>query len=321
MISRCKVVATGLYLPPNIQTSSELAQRIDRSEDWIISRTGVEQRHIAHEHMDVMAAKAAKPIVEKYGAPDCIINASLTPVQLIPDSSVFIQNELGLTGIPSWSVHATCLSFLVAFVNSAALLQGGAYKRILVVSAEAGSNWRNLKEPESASLFGDAAAAVLLEISDDKDQGLLDWQMNTWPEGAELTEFRGGGTRRPPYGVDTAPDDYLFHMKGPKVFRMVLKRIHSVLGDLFDRNGMEFSDIDRFILHQASGPGMEGFANIGFPKEKTVNIVSDHGNCIAASIPMTLAIADQRGLLKRGDKLLLGGTGAGLSIAFAIVQW
>lgn len=145
--------------------------------------------------------------------------------------------------------------------------------------------------------------------------------MTTFSEGASFTEFKGGGTRKPPYGPDTTPEDHLFHMKGPKVFRLVLTHISKVLSTLFERNGLAYDDIDRFILHQASGPGMEGFVKLGFDREKIVNVVADYGNCIAASIPMTLAIANERGLLKRGDKVLIGGTGAGLSIAFALIQW
>lgn len=319
MMNVC-IASTGLHLPPRIQTSAELSELIGRSEEWILSRTGVRERRVAEERVDRMAARAALEALGDGPRPDCIINASLTPVQLIPDSSVFIQKELGWEGIPSWSVHATCLSFVVALLNASALIQAGIYRRILVVSAEAGTPWRNLAQPESAALFGDAAAAALVEGSAG-DSGLLDWIMHTWPEGSELTEFRGCGTRRPPGHVETSAGDNLFNMQGPKVFRMVLMHISRVLRTLFERNAMTFDDIDLFILHQASGPGMEGFVKLGFPREKIVNIVADYGNCVAASIPMTLAIANAQGRLRRGDRVLIGGTGAGLSIAFALLQW
>ncbi|MGA2298054.1 MAG: ketoacyl-ACP synthase III, partial [FCB group bacterium] len=159
---KVKISSTGLYLPPRIQTSAELASIIGKSEDWIISRTGIKERRIAEEPMDVLAAKAAKDALKDGPPPDCIINASTTPLQLIPDSSVFIQRALGYEGIPSWSIHSTCLSFVVALNTASALIQGGAYKRILIVSSEAGTTWRNMKEPESASLFGDAAAAAII---------------------------------------------------------------------------------------------------------------------------------------------------------------
>lgn len=314
------ISSTGLYLPPRVQSSAELSNLIDRSEEWILSRTGVHQRRVAEEGMDVLAARAALDAIGDGPLPDCIINASLTPVQLIPDSAVFIQKALGWESIPCWSVHATCLSFVVALINASALIQAGVYQRILVVSAEAGTPWRNFEQPESAALFGDGAAAALIEQSSGEST-LKDWIMHTWPDGAELTEFRGGGTRRPPGHPDTSDNDYVFNMQGPKVFRMVLMHISRVLRTLFERNNMTFDDIDLFVLHQASGPGMEAFVKLGFPREKIINVVADYGNCVAASIPMALGIANEQGRLQRGDRVLIGGTGAGLSIAFAIMQW
>ena len=320
---KIKIVSTGIYIPPKVQTSAELSRLIGRSEEWIISRTGVVNRHIAEEPMDVMGAKAARSALQDGSPPDCIINASTTPLQLVPDSSVFIQKELGFKGIPSWSVQATCLSFVIALNSAAALIQAGVYKRILIVSAETGTPWRALNEPESASLFGDGAAAAVVEPTPKNEESCLsDWVMTTWPEGAESTEFRGAGTRRPPFISEvTKPEDYLFHMKGPKIFRFTVPRVKEVLKMIFKRNNLEIKDIDRLILHQASGRAIDAFVNYGFEREKVDKILDEYGNCISASIPMALAIADRKGSLKRGDKVLIGGSGAGLSIAFALLRW
>ncbi len=322
-MQKIKIVSTGYYVPPKVQTAEELSPLIGRSEKWIVSRTGVKNRHIAEEPMNIIGAKAAKMALGDGPPPDCIINASTTPLQLLPDSSVFIQDALGLKGIPSWSVAATCLSFAVALNNAAALIHTGIYKRILIVSSETGTPWRNMKEPESAALFGDAAAAVVVELTPEGEpSGLLDWKMTTWPEGADTTEFRGAGTRRPPFiSEETKPEDYLFHMKGPKVYKIAVQRVKEVLADLLERNHLEKKDIDRLILHQASGHAIDAFVHYGFAKDKVVNIIAEYGNCIAASIPLTLAISNEKGRLKRGDTLLLGGTGAGLSVAFALLKW
>ena len=322
-MQKIKIVSTGLYLPPKVQTSAELAPLVGRSEKWILSRTGVAERRIAEEPMDIIAAKAAKEALHGIDNPDCIINASTTPLQLLPDGSVYIQKELGMSAIPSWSVHATCLSFLVAFINASSLIHANLYKRILIVSSETGTPWRDLSQPESAVLFGDgAAAAVIEETPDNEGSGLIDWEMNTWPEGAELSEFRGGGTRYPPYISErTRPEDYFFIMQGPALYRMARERVKHTLSVLFKRNNITARDINWLIPHQASGKAVEAASEYGFDKRKVVNIVSEYGNCIAASIPMALAVANQRKLLKRGDLVLLGGTGAGLSIAFALVRW
>jgi 3-oxoacyl-[acyl-carrier-protein] synthase-3 len=322
-MQKMKITSTGLYLPPKVQTSKELTTLIGRSEKWIRSRTGVEERRIAEEPMDTIAAKAAREALGDGPEPDCILNASTTPLQLIPDSSVFIQKELGMSGIPSWSIHATCLSFVVALMTAASFITSKLYKRILIVSAETGTPWRNMNQPESAALFGDGAAAVVVEPAPDgEESGLLDWEMNTWPEGADLTEFRGCGTRHPPYSPgQSTPEDYLFSMKGPKIYRMARERIKETLAVLFERNHITAKDIDWAVPHQASGRAVEAAIEYGFDKNKVVNIISQYGNCIAASVPMALIITNKKGLIERGDLLLLGGTGAGLSVAFALLRW
>jgi 3-oxoacyl-[acyl-carrier-protein] synthase-3 len=320
---RVKIVSTGFYLPPKIQTSADLAPLIGKSEKWIISRSGVAERRIAEESMDVMAAKAAKKAMGSGSPPDCIINASTTPLQLIPDSAPFIQRALKMEGIPAWSIHATCLSFLVALNTAAGLIESKFYKRILIVSSETGTPFRDLDDPESASLFGDAAAAAIIEPTPEGEQSAyIDWEMNTWPNGAELTEFRGAGTRHPPnHPTKTSEKDNLFQMKGTRVYRQAIIRIKKNLSDLYARNNITPKKIDRLIMHQASGRAVDMAVNFGFPPEKTVKIVNKVGNTIAASIPLVLATANQEGLLKRGDLLLVGGTGAGLSVGFSIIRW
>ena len=156
---RFRITDTALYAPPKVETAEELSPRVGRSADWIRSRTGVQRRHISDEPMDVMAAKVGLEALGTGGPPDLVINASLTPRQLIPDSSVFVLREMGMEGIPAFSVHATCLSYLVAMRLAGSLISSGAHRRILVVSAEQGSVCRDFDEPESAVLIGDGGAA------------------------------------------------------------------------------------------------------------------------------------------------------------------
>jgi 3-oxoacyl-[acyl-carrier-protein] synthase-3 len=306
-----------------VETAAELAPRIGRSEDWIITRTGVRERRIAEEPLEVMAAHAARAALQSVGGtPDLIINASATPRQLIPDTSVFIEDELGLEGIPAYSIHATCLSFLVAIHSVAALLSTGAYRRVLVVSAEAGSFARNMAEPESAALIGDGAAAAVLEPTPkDEASELVGWRMATWPKGAMLTEVRGGGQRRYPNHAETRPEDHLFSMNGPEIFKMARRRVLMLVHELLAEHSLGVDGVDWVVPHQASQPGLELLPRLGFPPERVVNIVGQYGNCIAASVPMALAHLDASGRLRRGARVLLLGTGAGLSVAGALLRW
>jgi 3-oxoacyl-[acyl-carrier-protein] synthase-3 len=319
---RVKVASTGFYAPPRIETASELAPRIGQTEDWVVSRTGVLERRIAEEPVEVMGARAARAALQSGGAPDLIINASTTLRQLIPDNSVFIQRELGLDGVPSYSVNATCLSFVVAFYNAAALVAAGAYRRVLVVSAEAGSFARNMCQPESAALIGDGAAAAVLEPTPaDEASELVGYRMLTWPRGAELTELRGLGQRRYPNHAGSQPEDFLFSMDGPGIYRMARPKVHLLVKELLGDLGLTVDDIDWVVPHQASGPGLELLPRIGFTLDRIVNIVGKYGNCVAASIPMALASLGASGRVRRGDRVLLLGTGAGLSVAGAVLRW
>jgi 3-oxoacyl-[acyl-carrier-protein] synthase-3 len=319
---RVKVASTAFYAPPRVETAAQLAPRIGRSEEWILTRTGVGERRIAEEPVEVMGARVARAALGSGDPPDLIVNASTTPRQILPDNSVFIQQELGFDGIPSYSVHATCLSFLVALHNASVLVATGAYRRVLVVSAEAGCFTRNMSEPESAALLSDGAAAAVVEPTPKEEASeLVGWRMSTWPKGATLTEIRGGGQRRYPNHPGTEPEDHLFSMDGPAVYRMARPRVYALVHELLAGVGLTVDDVDWVVPHQASGPGLELLPRLGFTNDRIVNIVGKYGNCVAASLPMALAYLAASGRLQRGETVLLLGTGAGLSVAGAVLRW
>ena len=319
---RVKIASAAFYAPPRVETAAELSSRIGVTEEWILSRTAVRERRISEEPVEVMGARAARAALRGGQAPDLIVNASVIPRQLIPDTSVHVQHELGLDGIPSFSVHASCLSFLAALYNAAALVAAGAYRRVLLVSAECGSAGRNLAEPESAALLGDGAAAAVLEPTpNDEASALLGFRMGTWPKGAALTEVRGFGQRHLPDDPRTRAEDNLFSMDGPGVYRMALRRVPTLVRELLQDHGLTPADVDWVVPHQPSGPGLAMLPRLGFPPERTVNVVAEYGNCVAASIPMALGCLAESGRVLRGQTVLLLGTGAGFSVAGALLRW
>ena len=207
---RVKIVSTGHYLPPRVETAEDLAPRVGRSARWIERRTGVKERRISDESMDLMGARAAKAALGDGPPPDLVINASLTPIQLIPDSSIFIQKALGLEGVGSFSIHATCLSFLVALKTASAMIESGLHRRILIVSAEQGSVCRDFEHPESAVLIGDGAGAAILEPTPEgEDSEFIQHVFQTYPSGSNLAELRGCGTRAHPNDPNTVTADNL----------------------------------------------------------------------------------------------------------------
>jgi 3-oxoacyl-[acyl-carrier-protein] synthase-3 len=318
------IAGLGLALPPRIQENAELEPLLGVPPGWIAAHTGVERRRIAEVDVAELGAEAARGALGDGPPPDLLINASLSPAQLAPDTSVFVARALGLSGVPSFSVHATCLSALVALQQAAALIAAGMAQRVLIVSSEVGSVCRDLRQPESAALIGDGAAAMLVTApppGPGPGGALLSFGMRTFPDGAELAQIRGFGRRRLPLDPATRPDDQLFDMQGPALVRRTLPRVRELLPQLLGDAGLTAAELDLVVPHQASGPALRLLSRIGFAEDRVVNIIADHGNCIAASLPMALAIAARDGRLRRGHRVLLIGTGAGLSVAGAVLRW
>ena len=314
---KIKITGVGLYLPPQIETAEDIAPKIGKSVEWIIEKSGVKERRISTIDVDQMGAIAGKEALGTSSEPDLIINASGVPKQTIPDTSTFYQREMGFEGIPSFSIHCTCLSFIAALNTAGSLIHSGSYKRILIISSDRGSRGRNFDEPESASLLGDGAAAVVLEPSE-----LLYFDMKTFPSCANLTEVRGGGTHKHPQDPNTTLADNLFTMDGPAVYKIARKEVYRMMLKTMKNTGFKREDVDWVIPHQASGKAVDAYVSTGgFAEEKVVSIISEFGNCVAASVPMAFATAVKDGRIKRDDLLLFIGTGAGLSAACALVRY
>ena len=318
-----KISGTGIYLPPRVETSDELVTKINKPVDWIHQKAGVFERRVSDIDVDKMGAIAGREALNNGPPPDLIINASGVPKQTIPDTSTFFQKELGFDGVPSFSIHCTCLSFIAALHTASSLIHSKSYKRILIISSDRGTVGRNFKEPESASLLGDGAAAVLVEPSHIKDRSqFLYHTMNTWPRGTELTEVRGGGTRRHPLDPNTSRNDNLFSMDGPAVYKIARKEVYRMLLKTLKETGLKRQSIDWVVPHQASKKAVEAYSTVGgFKKEKVLETVSRFGNCVAASVPMTLVMAIKNDQIKRDDLVMLIGTGAGLSAACSIFRY
>tara|TARA_B110000263_G_scaffold245783_1_gene255872 strand:+ start:448 stop:1404 length:957 start_codon:yes stop_codon:yes gene_type:complete len=315
-----KITGYGHYIPNIIETSEEVSQKINKSTDWIISKTGVKNRRISDIDVDQMGALAAKDALQNSSPPDLIINASGVPKQTIPDTSVFIQKELGFSGVPSFSIHSTCLSFLTAFHIGSSLIESKQYKKILIVSSDRGSIGRNFNEPESAALLGDAAAAVVLEP--DLNSKVISHKMETWSEGAMFTQVKGGGTYRHPDNPKTIDKDHYFTMSGPQVYKMARKKVYFMIQKILKDNNLTTEDINFVIPHQASNTAIQAYSKFGgFPENKVMNIISEYGNCVSASIPLALSLAIQQNKINRGDLVMMIGTGAGLSVACSIIKF
>ncbi|MCC7118615.1 MAG: hypothetical protein IT310_08835 [Anaerolineales bacterium] len=317
-----KISGLGRYLPKRIVPSSELEALCNLPAGWVERRNGVrERRWVTDETSSYMAAQAALEALDeaklKPTELDLIINASGTAEQAIPDTGALIQRQLGLgsSGIPAMTVHMTCLSFVAGLDVAANFLQTGRYKNILIASADVASCGINPKEPESASLVGDAAAAmVITRPQAGEGSKIHNAHFKTYGEGAYLTAIMGGGSRLHPRFENHKPEDDLFHMDGPAVLRMAREIAGGFLEELAPGLSTSLTDVDVVVPHQASKVGLLMLSKFGWESEKVMKTIETLGNCVAASIPSTFYQAVREGHIQRGHKVLLVGTGAGLSI-------
>lgn len=327
-----KIAGLGRYVPEMIVTDSDIEEKCGLPKGWVREHTGViERRRCApFETNSFIGARAAMEAVQDAGITladiDLIINASGTPERAIPDGAPLLQRALGLeqSGIACFSVHGTCLSFLFALDVAASLLATERYRHILIVSAEVVSPGINYNEPEAASLFGDlAVAAVVRRTHGDETSQLLTSRFETYSEGADYCTIRGCGTERPPNDPKTRPEDSMFHMDGPRVFKMAQKCVPDFLNRLRPNLSNTIADLDFIIPHQASLLALRYVLQrkLKVPAEKMIINIDKFGNCVAASIPGALYDAVKMEKVKRGDEILLTGTGAGLSLGGIILRY
>lgn len=324
------IAGLGAYLPPRRVTSAALETQLGLQPGWIERRTGVCERRYAESEssveMAVAAIRQALLMAEcEVDAIDLIIGASTGPHQAIPCTASFVQRALGAPdgGSLCFDLNATCLSFLVALQNGAQLIAGGACQTAVIYSSELGSRSLNPAEPESAVLFGDgAAAAVLVRTKPGATGAIGPGRFTTFSSGADLTTVLGGGTRHHPNHPATTPEMNLFHMDGPAIFKKAGRLLGPFLTNYWQQTGTSPTAFDWVVPHQASRHGLEFLAlRGGFAPHRIIANLATRGNCIAASIPLAFTEAVQSGQIKRGERLLLLGSGAGLTLGVLAVNF
>lgn len=313
----------GWSLPPQVVTSAELEQRLGIEPGWIERTTGVKQRHHADNGDTVaLAADAARQALDRADlSPEkiqMVIGASTSRQQVIPCTAALVQRALGLPEGKSlcFDLEATCLSFPVALFTAAHFLAQGTCEHILLFSSEITRHMRSETERESSVLLGDAAAALVLSRVPEKSPCRL-WhaKFETHSSGADLTACLGGGTLHHPNDPATTPEMNQFHMDGRGVFKMAARLLNPFIEQFLSEVGWRRADIDWVVPHQASGPGVDLLVKrCGFRRDQILRNLERRGNTVAAGMPLALAEAVEAGTVKRGQRLFLIGTGAGLTL-------
>jgi 3-oxoacyl-[acyl-carrier-protein] synthase-3 len=323
-VTRSVVLGCGSYLPGRVLTNTELARKVDTSDEWITQRTGIRERRIAapgERTSDLGLAAARAALINGNIDPqsiDLIVLATSTPDYTFPATAVSIQAGLGITRGAAFDLQAVCSGFVFALATADGLLKSGGFQRALVVGAETYSRLLDWSDRSTCVLFGDGAGAVVLDAVSQPgtraDRGIL------------TTHLRSDGRYRDKLYVDGGPSStgttgYL-RMEGREVFKYAVAMITDVVVDAFAATGYTAADVDWFVPHQANKRIIEGSAQkLGIAPEKIVITVDRHGNTSAASIPLALAVAVKDGRIKSGDLVLLEAMGGGFTWGAVLLRW
>ena len=321
---RSVVRGFGTSLPKRVLTNGELESMVDTSDEWIVQRTGIRQRHIAGEGETTasLGEGAARAALERAGLTaadiDLIIVATSTPDNTFPAVAVDIQNRLGMHHGFAFDVQAVCSGFVYAVTTADAYIRGGLAKRVLVIGAETFSRILDWTDRTTCVLFGDGAGAIVLEAEEGAG--------TVADRGGLTTQLRSDGAHRDKLYVDGGPSSTgtvgHLRMEGREVFKHAVGMITDVIEAAFGATGMTADDIDWMVPHQANKRIIDGSAKkLGIPLDKVVVTVDLHGNTSAASIPLALSAAAADGRIKRGDLVLLEAMGGGFTWGAVLLRW
>lgn len=321
---RSAIIGVGSALPRRIMTNKDFEKLVDTSDEWIVQRTGIEQRHIAGDDETTVSLgeAAARAALENAGLTsddiDLIVVATATPNNTFPASAVEIQQRLGMQHGFAFDMQAVCSGFVYAITCADLHIRGGMAKRALVIGAETFSRILDWSDRTTCVLFGDGAGAVVLEATEGKgtveDRGIL------------ASSLRSDGSHKEKLFVDGGPSTTgtvgHLRMQGREVFKHAVGMITDVIEDVFAKTGVTAEDIDWFVPHQANKRIIDASAKkLGIAEEKVIITVNKHGNTSAASVPLALACAVAEGKIKKGDLVLLEAMGGGFTWGAVLLRW
>ena len=314
--------SVGAYLPAHILTNDELAKTVDTSDEWIVQRTGIRQRHIAAEGENTsdLAAAAGRKALENAGVGiediDLIIVGTTTPDMTFPATAAVVQQKLHMHHGAAFDIQAVCSGFVYAVATADSYLKNGLSKRCLVIGAETTSRILDWNDRTTCVLFGDGAGAVVMEIGKESDQ----------ERGVLATSLRSDGHYWNKLYTDGGPSSTQsmghVRMEGKEVFKHAVGMITDVVHSVFEATGYGVDDLDWFVPHQANKRIIDGAgAKLGIPPEKVVVTVDRHANTSAASVPLALNTAVADGRIKRGDLVMIEAMGGGFTWGASLIRW
>ncbi len=318
-----RIIGTGGYLPEKVLTNRDLEQMVDTTDQWITERTGIKERHIAAEGQNTcdLAEQAARRAIEAAGIDkdeiDLIVVATTTPDQVFPSTACLLQQRLDIHGAPAFDVQAVCTGFVYALTVADKFIRSGSHKCALVVGAETMSRITDWTDRGTCVLFGDGAGAVVLQASD--EPGVLSTHIHADGQYKDLLRVQAGVSTDYAKVVDGSA---YMEMQGNEVFKMAVNTLGRIVDETLEANGMEKSDVDWLVPHQANIRIINATARkLKLAMDHVVVTVDRHGNTSGASVPLALDVAVRDGRIKRGDTILLEAFGGGFTWGAALIRY
>jgi 3-oxoacyl-[acyl-carrier-protein] synthase III len=321
------VTGWGRYAPSQVLTNADLERMVDTSDEWIRSRTGIRERRVAaaHETTASMAAVAGLRAIRTAGIEpddiDLILLGTLTPDYWMPSTAALVKEAIGNTKAAAFDVMAACSGFVYGFATAQAYITAGLAKHVLVIGAELLTRFLDYTDRSTCILFGDGAGAVVLSASEEPG-GALGVEMTTDPQGAYMIWLPAGGAKSPPSAETISRGEHYVRMEGKETYRFATKTMATTALESIRRSGLQPSDIDLFIPHQANIRIVEAVAKgLDLPMEKMFVNLDKYGNTSAASVPIALAEAVNEGRVKVGDNVVIVAFGAGFTSGAVTINW
>ncbi len=328
-LRRAKITAIGTYVPPRILTNQQLEKMVDTTPEWIMERTGIQERHLADPGVAAsdLAVGAIKDLVARFGVDisdvEAVIVGTVTPDMAYPSTACLVQYKCEIPNAWGYDVSAGCCGFVYALTAGAKLVESGTHRKVLVIGSDVNSSMTDFTDRATCIIFGDGAGAVLLEpASEGEDLGLIDFVHQIEGVGGQYLYKPGGGSLHPASHETVDKKMHYIHQDGRNVFKYAVQKMAEVSEQVLSRTKRTADDIDCFIAHQANRRIITAAAErLKMPMEKVIINIDRFGNTTAGTIPLAMRTALDEGKLKKGDLLLIASVGAGFTSGATLLKW
>ena len=323
-----RITGVAGYVPPKVLTNADLEKMVDTTDEWIMERVGIRERHLADKGVAAsdLAVEAVKKLERQHPfdlqSVDLIVVGTVTPDMMYPSTACLVQHKLGIENTWGFDVSAGCSGFLYALNTGTKFVESGQYKNVLVIGSDVNSSMTDFTDRAVCIIFGDGAGAALLQPAADGEPGIIDHVAQVEGMGGQFLYMPGGGSLHPASHETVDKKMHVIHQDGKNVFKYAVKKMAEMTEKVLAKHGLTGNDVDCFIAHQANRRIITATAErLGLPLEKVIINIDRYGNTTAGTIPLAMQTALEEKRLKKGDLVLLAAVGAGFTAGATLLRW